>query len=156
MSVERRVPSSRYGGSSGSGTGSLLGEAIRSGAGMLRQAVSNAAREEMSQAREEVSQKLAPPARSAGTMAAGGLVAGVGATLLLQGTVQALSTVMPRWAALMLPGAALTAGGAVLIQRGRQQLQDESAPSKARSTQMETAGPPPGTPRGPVHRQAGP
>lgn len=109
---------------SGARSAGRLGGAAREGADLIRRALGVAAREEVSQAREEAIERLTPVARSGAMMVGGGFLAACGAAYLLQAAVSALSTRMPRWVALLLTGAALTLGGAALLECGRRQLKD--------------------------------
>lgn len=117
-----------YGGGGGEPQASRLAGVARGGADLFRRAVSLTAREELNQAREETVGRLAPVARSTGMVVAGGALVAYGAAYVVHGIVRALSTRMPPWLAYVLTGAAISLGGAALLEAGRRRVASPDVP----------------------------
>lgn len=88
-------------------------------------------RQEWQLAQAETIEKVTPAARSTGMVVAGGLLAALGSSYLMEAFVRLLATRLPPWMASLLFGAGLMAGGVALVERGRRDLQDiDLAPHK--------------------------
>src|SRR5205085_9141891 len=82
--------------------------------------------EEVALARAEMSTKVSTGARSAGMLAGGGAIAYAGLLAIVAAIILALHAVMPWWAAALLVGLVLVAGGYLLIQSGIQTIKREN------------------------------
>jgi len=80
--------------------------------------------QELQLARQETVEKLKPVLTSTRLIAAGGIMAAVGSTYLMQAVVQLLATRMPHWVASLLAGIGFTLGGITLVQTGSRQIKD--------------------------------
>lgn len=96
-----------------------LGELIS----QLSQDASSLLKQEVALAKEELADKAKRAQRQATAIAAGLLVLYAGALLLTAALVLLLAQVIAPWLSALLVGAAVTAGGAVLLFRGKNSLQ---------------------------------
>jgi hypothetical protein len=94
--------------------------------------------QELQLARQETVEKLKPVLTSTGLIAAGGIMAAVGSTYLMQAVVHLLATRMPHWVASLLAGVGFTVGGIVLVQTGSRQIKElDVVPQKTISSLRE-------------------
>ncbi len=84
--------------------------------------VSNLARKEVELAKAEMSEKVNQAERGAVSMITSGVVVLFGIQFLLAAITLALATVMPGWVAALIVGIVVTAVGAYLFVKGRNQL----------------------------------
>lgn len=99
-----------------------LGELL----GDLTREITTLVRQEMALAKAEMSQKAAKVGKDVGFIAAGGLVAYAGLLALVAALILGLWTLgLPAWAAALLVGLFVTAGGGLLVWNGLNALKHE-------------------------------
>jgi hypothetical protein len=94
-------------------------------------------RAEVQLARAEVKTEVKKASAGAGLIAAGGVVASLGAATAVAFLVIALAGVMPLWASALLVAVLLLAGGAAIVFGGLQALKKVRGPTKTIQTLKE-------------------
>ena len=92
-------------------------------AGLMR-GVSGLVRAEISLATTEMTQNATAAGRDIGSVAVGGAIAFAGFLVLLAAATRILEAILPRWLAALIVGSATVGGGAILVQRGLQELKE--------------------------------
>ncbi len=96
-----------------------LGELL----GQLTRDLSLLVQQEVSLAKREANEKLRQVGKSLASLAIGGVVLHVGALPLTAAITLLLAEALPAWLAALIVGVAISAVGAVLLQKGKQSLQ---------------------------------
>ena len=90
----------------------------------LTRGVSDLVRAEISLATTEMTQKATAAGRDIGSVAVGGAIAYAGFLVLLAAATRILEAILPRWLAALIVGSATDGGGAILVQRGLEELKE--------------------------------
>jgi uncharacterized membrane protein YqjE len=90
--------------------------------------VSRLVRDEMRLARLEMQEKTSAAAKGAGLAGAGGLLMFYGGAAVIAAVVLALALALPGWAAALIVGAVLLAGGAALTWLGKRSITASAPP----------------------------
>lgn len=98
----------------------------------LSRAVGNLVRAEMNLATVEMTGKATEVGKDVGRLAVGGAIAYAGSLVLLASFVRMLEAFLPRWLAAFVVGAAVTGGGAYIVQEELRRLKHpDLAPEQA-------------------------
>lgn len=95
--------------------GDLVGKLSRDGSLLIKQ--------EIALAKLEIGEKVASLRSQATLMAAGGVALYTGALALVAGLIMLLALAIPAWASALLVGTAIATTGAVLLLRGKNNLE---------------------------------
>jgi hypothetical protein len=109
--------------------------------GELAREITTLFRQEINLARTEMTHKAARAARNAGMLLAGGAVAYAGVLAILAGVITLIARAgLPFWAAALIVGVIVAAGGAAIAMKGLNALRSEDlAPQETIETIKEDA-----------------